>query len=111
VPTERNTLLRQGSDNVFVVDDTTNLPISKAGSTAHFEADTVIDNLTSLIQEQRWARHYNGKVFCIVETGLNTGTYVWFNHTTPPNPGPPSQMIHWFKLAFSDKLQRRTAGG
>lgn len=101
VPTERNTLLREGSDNVFVVGDTTNLPISKAGSTAHFEADTVIDNLTSLIKEQRWARHYDGKVFCFVETGLNTGTYVWFNYTTPPNPGPPSQMIHWFKLAYN----------
>ena len=44
VPTERNTLLREGSNNVFIVGDTTNLPISKAGSTAHFEADTIVDN-------------------------------------------------------------------
>ena len=101
VPTERNTLLREGSSNVFVVGDTTNIPISKAGSTAHFEADTIIDNIASLIKEDRWARHYDGKVFCFVETGLNSGTYVWFNYTTPPNPGPPSQMIHWFKLAYN----------
>lgn len=101
VPTVRNTLLREGSDNVFVVGDTTNIPISKAGSTAHFEADTIVDNLSSLIKEGRWARDYDGKVFCFVETGMNTGTYVWFNYTTPPNPGPPSQMIHWFKLAYN----------
>ncbi len=101
VPTERNTLLREGSSDVFIVGDTTNIPISKAGSTAHFEADTIIDNLTSLIKEGRWARHYDGKVFCFVETGLHTGTYVWFNYTTPPNPGPPSQMVHWFKLAYN----------
>jgi sulfide:quinone oxidoreductase len=101
VPTERNTLLREGSKNVFVVGDTTNIPISKAGSTAHFEADTIIDNLASLVKEDRWAREYDGKVFCFVETGLNSGTYVWFNYTTPPNPGPPSQMIHWFKLAYN----------
>lgn len=101
VPTDRNTLLREGSSNVFVVGDTTNIPISKAGSTAHFEADTIIDNLASLITEDRWARNYDGKVFCFVETGLNTGTYVWFNYETPPNPGPPSQMIHWFKLAYN----------
>jgi len=101
VPTGRQTLLRDGSDNVFVVGDTTNLPISKAGSTAHFEADTVVDNIASLIKEDRWARQYDGKVFCFVETGLNSGTYVWFNYTTPPNPGPPSQMIHWFKLAYN----------
>jgi sulfide:quinone oxidoreductase len=101
VPTERETLLREGSTNVFVVGDTTNIPISKAGSTAHFEADTIVDNLASLVMEGCWARHYDGKVFCFVETGLNSGTYIWFNYTTPPNPGPPSQMIHWFKLAYN----------
>ncbi|MCB1492627.1 MAG: NAD(P)/FAD-dependent oxidoreductase [Rhodobiaceae bacterium] len=101
VPTDRNRLLREGSDNVFVVGDTTNIPISKAGSTAHFEADTIVDNLSSLIKEGRWARDYDGKVFCFVETGFDTGTYVWFNYQTPPNPGPPSQMIHWFKLAYN----------
>jgi sulfide:quinone oxidoreductase len=101
IPTGRNTLLREGSSDVFVVGDTTNLPISKAGSTAHFEADTVVDNLSSLIKEDRWARDYDGKVFCFVETGFDSGTYVWFNYQTPPNPGPPSQMVHWFKLAYN----------
>lgn len=101
VPTEKESLLREGSTNVFVVGDTTNIPISKAGSTAHFEADTIIDNLASLVTEGQWARAYDGKVFCFVETGMNTGTYVWFNYTTPPNPGPPSQMLHWFKLAYN----------
>jgi sulfide:quinone oxidoreductase len=101
VPTQRESLLHEGSTNVFVVGDTTNIPISKAGSTAHFEADTIVDNLSSLIKEDSWARNYDGKVFCFVETGMNTGTYVWFNYTTPPNPGPPSQMIHWFKLAYN----------
>ena len=101
VPTDKKKLLREGSDNVFVCGDTTNIPISKAGSTAHFEADTVIDNLVSLLTEGRWARHYDGKVFCFIETGTREGTYVWFNYTTPPNPGPPSQMLHWFKLAYN----------
>jgi sulfide:quinone oxidoreductase len=101
VPTDRNKLLREGSDNVFICGDTTNIPISKAGSTAHFEADTIIDNLTSLLTENRWARNYDGKVFCFVETGLSSGTYVWFDYKTPPNPGAPSQMIHWFKLAYN----------
>jgi len=101
VPTGRYSLAYEGTTNVFVVGDTTNLPISKAGSTAHFEADTTIDNLVSLVKEGRWARDYDGKVFCFIETGLQTGTYVWFNYQTPPNPGPPSEMIHWFKLAYN----------
>ena len=65
------------------------------------EADTLIDNLASLVKEGRWARNYDGKVFCFVETGMDSGTYVWFNYTTPPNPGPPSQAVHWFKLAYN----------
>lgn len=101
VPTDRESLLMEGTDDVFVCGDTTNIPISKAGSTAHFEADTIIDNLVSLSTEGRMARKYDGKVFCFIETGMNDGTYVWFNYTTPPNPGPPSQMVHWFKLAYN----------
>ncbi len=101
VPTNPKTLHREGSTNVFVVGDTTTIPISKAGSTAHFEADTLIDNLVSLVQEGRMARSYDGKVFCFIETGLSSGTYVWFNYTTPPKPGPPSETIHWFKLAYN----------
>ena len=101
VPTDRDKLLCKDSTNVFVCGDTTDIPISKAGSTAHFEADTIIDNLTSLLTEDRWAHNYDGKVFCFVETGLGSGTYVWFDYKTPPNPGAPSQMIHWFKLAYN----------
>lgn len=101
VATNKQTLLKEGSNDVFVVGDTTNIPISKAGSTAHFEADTIVDNLASLIKEQQWSRDYDGKVFCFLETGMKTGTYVWFNYTTPPNPGPPSQAIHWLKLGYN----------
>ena len=32
---------------------------------------------------------------------MSSGTYVWFNYKTPPNPGVPTQMIHWFKLAYN----------
>ncbi|MCW9033317.1 MAG: NAD(P)/FAD-dependent oxidoreductase [Alphaproteobacteria bacterium] len=101
VPTDKKKLLMDGTTDIFVCGDTTNIPISKAGSTAHFEADVVIDNLTSILTENRWARDYDGKVYCFIETGMDEGTYVWFNYTTPPNPGPPSQMIHWFKLAYN----------
>jgi sulfide:quinone oxidoreductase len=110
IPTNTRTLLREGSDNVFVVGDTTNIPISKAGSTAHFEADTVIENLTNKVQEGRWSRNYDGKVFCFIETGMTTGTYIWFNYETPPKPTPPTQMVHWAKLAYN-RMYWLSAGG
>ncbi|MCW5699056.1 MAG: NAD(P)/FAD-dependent oxidoreductase [Rhodospirillales bacterium] len=110
IPTDPKTLLMKGSENVFVVGDTTDIPISKAGSTAHFEADTVIQNITHLVQEGRWARQYDGKVFCFIETGLSSGTYIWFNYETPPKPTPPTQMVHWAKLAYN-RMYWLSAGG
>ena len=100
-PTDKKKLYLEGKKDVFVCGDTTNIPISKAGSTAHFEADTIIDNISSLIQEGTMARDYDGKVFCFIETGKETGSYVWFNYTTPPNPGLPTKAVHRFKLAYN----------
>ncbi len=99
--TDPATLQHTEHSDIFVIGDTTNIPISKAGSTAHFESEAVIANITSLIKEGCWSRYYDGKVFCFVETGMDSGAYVWFNYTTPPNPGPPSQMIHRLKLAYN----------
>ncbi len=39
IPTDKQTLLADGYKNIFVIGDATNLPSSKAGSVAHFEAD------------------------------------------------------------------------
>jgi len=38
VATDKNTLQSKAFDNIFVIGDATNLPMSKAGSVAHFEA-------------------------------------------------------------------------
>ncbi|MBF0460056.1 MAG: NAD(P)/FAD-dependent oxidoreductase [Magnetococcales bacterium] len=99
--TDPKTLLHTVHKEIFVIGDTTNIPISKAGSTAHFETETVIANITALIQEGCWSHDYDGKVFCFLETGMEEGTYTWFNYVTPPRLGPPSQMIHWFRLAYN----------
>jgi sulfide:quinone oxidoreductase len=41
IPTDRYKLTMNGHDNVYVVGDTTNLPVSKTGSAAHFQAEVV----------------------------------------------------------------------
>jgi len=76
VPTNRYSLKYEGYENVCVAGDTTNLPISKAGSTAHFESDVVADNLIAEIKEGHSARDYDGKVMCFIETGFDKGTYI-----------------------------------
>ena len=102
IPTDRYTLKAEGHDNIYVLGDATNLPISKAGSTAHYEADVVSENIISELRGLPVSHYYDGKVFCFVEAGLNEATYITFNYNNPPKPVPSSEMIHWFKLAFNE---------
>lgn len=101
IPTNRQRLNMEGRDNVFVLGDTTNLPISKAGSTAHFEADTLAENLAAMIKIGSPVRDYDGKVFCFIEAGKDRATYAMFNYQNPPDPKPPTQAVHWFKTAYN----------
>ena len=112
VPTNRATLHMEGEHgkNVLVVGDTTNLPISKAGSTAHFEAEVIAENLAAVVKMGTPVRDYDGKVFCFIQAGKERATYAMFNYTTPPNPQPPTRAVHWFKTAYN-KLYWTSARG
>lgn len=101
IPTDRHRLNMEGRDNVFVLGDTTNLPISKAGSTAHFEADAVAENIAAMVKIGTTVREYDGKVFCFIEAGKDRATYAMFDYLNPPKPMPPTKAVHWFKLAYN----------
>ena len=101
IATDRHRLNMEGRDNVFVLGDTTNLPISKAGSTAHFEADALAENLAAMVKIGTPVRDYDGKVFCFIEAGKDKATYAMFNYQTPPSPKPPTRAVHWFKTAYN----------
>ncbi len=101
IPTHRTTLAMEGREDVFVLGDTTNLPISKAGSTAHYEAEVLGENLANLVTRGLALRAYEGKVFCFIEAGKDRATYASFDYQHPPEPQPPTRAIHWFKLAYN----------
>lgn len=101
IPVHRNRLNIEGRENAFALGDTTNLPISKAGSTAHFEAEALAENLAAIVKIGSPVRDYDGKVFCFIEAGKDKATYAMFNYTTPPDPKPPTKSIHWFKMAYN----------
>jgi len=101
IPTDRHRLNMEGRDDVFVLGDTTNLPISKAGSTAHFEAEALGENIAAMVKVGAPVRDYDGKVFCFIQAGDERATYAMFNYQNPPSPKPPTRGIHWFKLAYN----------
>lgn len=101
LPTDRHTLNLGGLPNVFVVGDATNLPISKAGSVAHFESEVLGENLVNLLTGGNSIHRYEGKAFCFIESGLSKATYITFDYVNPPLLTPPTQAIHWFKQAYN----------
>lgn len=110
IPTDRHRLNVEGRDNAFVLGDTTNLPISKAGSTAHFEAEALAENIAAMVKIGTPVRDYDGKVFCFIEAGQDKATYAMFNYNNPPDPKAPTKSVHWFKMAYN-KLYWASARG
>jgi len=101
IPVDRLRLTIEGHENAFALGDTTNIPISKAGSTAHFEAEALAENLASIVKIGAPVRDYDGKVFCFIEAGKDRATYAMFNYNNPPDPKPPTKSVHWFKMAYN----------
>jgi len=101
IPTNRTQLNMEGRSNVFALGDTTNIPISKAGSTAHFEADTLGENIAAMVKIGMPVKEYDGKVFCFIEVGKDRATYAMFDYKNPPDPKAPTKAVHWFKLAYN----------
>ncbi len=101
IPTDRQKLSMVGHDNVFVLGDTTNLPVSKTGSAAHFQAEVLAENMASIVKIGSPVRDYDGKVYCFIEAGHDRATYAMFNYFNPPDLKPPSKPMHWFKVAYN----------
>jgi sulfide:quinone oxidoreductase len=101
IPVDRSRLNIEGYNNAFAIGDTTNIPISKAGSTAHFEAEALAENIASMVKIGAPVRDYDGKVFCFIEAGKDRATYAMFNYNNPPDPKPPTKSVHWFKIAYN----------
>src|SRR5690606_838173 len=101
VPTDRHTLAVKGHDNVYALGDVTDLPVSKAGSVAHYQASTVAANIAAHVRGLPAAARYNGKTFCFIETGTERATYVEFDYDHPPQPVRASRWVHWAKLAYN----------
>ncbi len=113
VPTNKATLQSKAFENIFVMGDATNIPASKAGSVAHFEAEILTENIVRYIKGEPLKEEFDGHANCFVETGNGKALLIDFNYThepvegTFPFPGigplrllKESRMNHMGKLAF-----------
>lgn len=113
VPTHKATLQSRDFENVFVIGDASNLPASKAGSVAHFEAEILTENIVRFIHHEPLKEEFDGHANCFVETGNGKALLIDFNYTHEPVEGEfpfpgvgplrllkESRMNHMGKLAF-----------
>jgi len=104
IPTDRNTLEVKGHQGVYALGDATDLPVSKSGSAAHFEAKVVAARILAAIRGEEPKPDeatYDGEVMCFLETGYNKATQLVFNYEHPPRPPRPSRYYHMEKQLFN----------
>ncbi len=102
VATDRGTLAVNGQEGIWALGDTTDLPVSKAGSVAHYQAFVLARNVVCTFRGRKPAFQYDGKTMCFIETGLDSATFIEFSYLRPPRPQRPSKMIHWAKLVYNN---------
>ena len=113
IPTEPNTLRSKAQENIFVIGDATDVPASKAGSVAHFEAEVLTKNILHVVREEPLEKDFDGHANCFIESGYGKAFLLDFNYNlqpvqgTYPIPGigpfsllKESRINHWGKLAF-----------
>jgi len=113
VPTHKHTLQSKAHENIFVIGDATDLPSSKAGSVAHFQADVLTENIMRTIDGLSLLEEFDGHANCFIESGFGKGLLIDFNYDVEPLPGKyplpgvgPFSLLqetkanHWGKVMF-----------
>jgi sulfide:quinone oxidoreductase len=87
VDTDQYTLKSKKYDRIFVIGDATNVPASKAGAVAHYESDTVVENLVREIEGHEPKSTFDGHATCFICSGYEKALLIDFNYQTEPLPG------------------------
>lgn len=113
IPTHKDTLQSKQYPDIFVIGDATDIPASKAGSVAHFEAEVLTENILHHIKGEPLKASFDGHANCFIETGNNKAVLIDFNYVQEPVEGTfpipgigplsllkESRVNHMGKLAF-----------
>ncbi len=112
VLTDPRTLQAERKANIFAIGDATNVPTSKAGSVAHFQAHVLEENVHRYLEGLPLEAGFDGHANCFIETGHHKALLIDFNYEVEPLPGrfplpvvglpllKESRLNHLGKLAF-----------
>jgi sulfide:quinone oxidoreductase len=113
IPVDKHTFQSREHPDIFVLGDANDIPISKAGSVAHFAAEVFAGNFCEYVEGRPMTGSFDGHANCFVESGDGKGLLIDFNYDTEPLEGTfPLPIVgplgllqenarnHWGKLAF-----------
>lgn len=113
VAVDIHTLQSKAAPNVFAIGDAASLPTSKAGSSTHFEGETLCANVERVLRGEEPQGSYDGHVNCFIESGFHKALLIDFDYEHEPLPGRfpephvgplpllrESRVNHLGKLAF-----------
>ncbi|MNP01382.1 Sulfide dehydrogenase [flavocytochrome c] flavoprotein chain precursor [compost metagenome] len=111
LPTNHETLQVYGLDGVYVIGDTVDLPVSKAGGACHNQAPVIADNIAGEIRLGTTVAVYDGKVQAAAQMGLNAGMPLTYDYRHDVLPTPPTKLGGLLRNGFNRGLYWAVARG
>ncbi|RLA31375.1 MAG: NAD(P)/FAD-dependent oxidoreductase, partial [Gammaproteobacteria bacterium] len=85
--TDPRTLKSRKADFIYFLGDNSNVGTSKAGSVAHFEAETVVANVLREMDGKPALASFDGHANCFIESGHQKALLIDFNYDMEPLQG------------------------
>lgn len=101
LPTDHETMQVLGQSHVYVLGDTVDLPVSKAGGACHNQSPVVVNNIASQIRFGRTSDAYDGRVVAIAQMGLDGGMPLWYDYQVDVKPTPPNKVGSMMRKGFN----------
>ncbi|HDS1817298.1 TPA: NAD(P)/FAD-dependent oxidoreductase [Pseudomonas putida] len=111
LPTNYQTMKVYGLENVYVLGDTVDLPVSKAGGACHSQSPVVVNNIASELRFGRTCDSYEGKVAAIAQMGLEAGMPLWYDYESDVKPTPPTKVGGLMRKSFNRGIYWAVARG
>jgi len=111
LPTNHETMEVYGLENVYVLGDTVDLPVSKAGGACHSQSPVIVNNIASHIRLGRLCDAYDGRVVAIAQMGLEDGMPLWYDYESDVQPTPPNKLGGLMRKSFNRGVYWSVARG